>query len=150
MKKKTARKRSSPNELTVGEVAARSGVAVSAIHFYESKGLIQVPRTAGNRRYSAEVLQRVVMIKAAQRVGTPLRVIRELLQFLPNERPASAQDWATLLDHWVADIDQRIAHLTALRKELDYCIACGCLSFESCPLIAPSARIRPDEAPSAR
>ena len=133
--KKTPGKRNSPHELTVGEVSKRSGATVSAIHFYEHKGLIVVPRGAARRRYSTEVLRRIVMIKSAQRVGTPLRVIRELLQLLPDDRPASAQDWLTLLDHWVVDIDRRIEHLAGLRKELDFCITCGCLSFESCPLL---------------
>lgn len=133
--KKTPGKRNSADELTVGEVSARSGVTVSAIHFYENKGLIVVPRGAAGRRYSTEVLRRIVMIKAAQRVGTPLRAIRDLLQFLPNDRPASAQDWTTLLDHWVVDLEQRIEHLAGLRKDLDFCIACACLSFESCPLL---------------
>ncbi len=148
--KKVAKNRNSPTELTVGEVAARSGVAVSAIHFYEDKGLIAARRAAGRRRYSAEDLQRVVIIKTAQRVGTPLSVVRELLQFLPKDRPATAQDWIVLLDRWGVDIDQRIARLTGRRKSFDHCIDCACLSFESCPLIAPATGTRSERAPPAR
>src|SRR5258705_11627563 len=91
-------------ELTVGEVAARSGVAVSAIHFYESKGLIKGWRTAGNqRRYPREVLRRVAVIKVAQRVGIPLRAIRDALASLPKGRTPTAKDWAVLSATWRAD-----------------------------------------------
>lgn len=125
-------------ELTVGEVAARSGVAVSALHFYESKGLIKPARNAGNqRRYPREVLRRVAVIKAAQRVGIPLASIRAALMTLPEGRTPTAADWRTLSAAWRAELDARIARLLTLRDQLDGCIGCGCLSVESCPLRNP-------------
>jgi MerR family transcriptional regulator, redox-sensitive transcriptional activator SoxR len=124
-----------PTELTVGQVAARSGAAVSAIHFYEAKGLIKSWRSQGNqRRYPRAVLRRVAVIKVAQRVGIPLKSIREAFQSLPKERTPTAKDWAALSTRWRADLDDRIARLKRLRNELSYCIGCGCLSLDSCPL----------------
>ncbi|MEJ0008849.1 MAG: redox-sensitive transcriptional activator SoxR [Steroidobacteraceae bacterium] len=126
-------------ELTVGEVAKRSGVAVSAIHFYESKGLIKGWRTIGNqRRYPREVLRRVAVIKVSQRVGIPLSAIREALMSLPKGRTPTAADWGALSARWRNDLDDRITRLTKLRDELTNCIGCGCLSLESCPLYNPS------------
>lgn len=124
-----------PAKLTVGQVAARSGVAVSAIHFYERKGLIQSLRTSGNqRRYLREVLRRVAIIKVAQRVGIPLGAIREALQSLPQGRTPNERDWAVLSAQWRTELDNRIKRLTQLRDELTNCIGCGCLSLDSCPL----------------
>jgi MerR family transcriptional regulator, redox-sensitive transcriptional activator SoxR len=129
-------------ELTVGQVAARSGVAVSAIHFYEAKGLIKSWRTRGNqRRYPRAVLRRVAVIKVAQRVGVPLKLIREAFRSLPKERTPTAEDWAALSTHWRKDLDDRIARLTRLRDELSYCIGCGCLSLDSCPLYNPNDKL---------
>jgi MerR family redox-sensitive transcriptional activator SoxR len=128
-------------ELTVGEVATRSGVAVSAIHFYESKGLIKGWRTAGNqRRYPREVLRRVAVIKASQRVGIPLSAIHEALNALPRGRTPTAEDWGVLSARWRSDLDDRITRLTKLRDDLTSCIGCGCLSLDSCPLYNPGDR----------
>jgi MerR family redox-sensitive transcriptional activator SoxR len=125
-------------ELTVGEVAARSGVAVSAIHFYESKGLIKSRRNQGNqRRYPREVLRRVAVIKVAQRVGIPLASIREALMTLPEGRTPTAADWGALSAKWKAELNDRITKLTRLRTQLNRCIGCGCLSLKDCPLRNP-------------
>ncbi len=127
----------STDELTVGEVAARSGLAVSAIQFYENKGLIEGRRTAGNRRrYPLGVLKRMAVIKAAQGAGIPLSVVRETLRLLPRGRPATAADWTISLSYWRAELDGRIARLVRLRSELAGCTSCGCLSPETCPLMA--------------
>jgi MerR family redox-sensitive transcriptional activator SoxR len=125
-------------ELTVGEVAARSGVAVSAIHFYESKGLIKSRRSQGNqRRYPRDVLRRVAVIKVAQRVGIPLASIREALMALPEGRTPTAADWSKLSARWKAELNDRITRLTRLRDQLNRCIGCGCLSLKDCPLRNP-------------
>lgn len=125
-------------ELTVGEVAERSGVAVSALHFYENKGLITSWRTSGNqRRYSRDVLRRVAIIKVAQSTGIPLAEIRQALATLPNNRTPTASDWKKLSAGWREDLDHRIRQLTKLRDQLEGCIGCGCLSLESCPLRNP-------------
>ena len=125
-------------QLTVGEVASRSGVAVSTLHFYEAQGLIQSWRNRGNqRRYAREVLRRVAVIKVAQRTGIPLAEIRDALAALPDERTPTAQDWSRLSTQWRADLDDRIARLTRLRSQLDGCIGCGCLSLGVCPLRNP-------------
>lgn len=125
-------------ELTVGEVAARAGVAVSTLHFYESKGLIHSWRNAGNqRRYPREVLRRVAIIKVAQRTGIPLADIQQALSSLPEARTPTAQDWQKLSSRWREDLDERIARLTRLRDQMDGCIGCGCLSLKNCPLRNP-------------
>ncbi|WNG38668.1 redox-sensitive transcriptional activator SoxR [Archangium violaceum] len=125
-------------ELSVGEVAARSGVAVSTLHFYEAQGLITGWRNSGNhRRYSRDVLRRVAVIKVAQRAGIPLATIREALQSLPEGRTPTVEDWARLSASWRAELDGRIQRLTRLRDQLDSCIGCGCLSLASCPLRNP-------------
>ncbi|MFJ2492195.1 redox-sensitive transcriptional activator SoxR [Pseudomonas iridis] len=121
--------------LTVGEVAARSGVAVTALHFYESKGLIRSQRNAGNqRRYARAVLRRVALIKVAQRLGIPLAQIGEALKVLPDDRAPTAVDWKFLSEQWRRELDERINQLTLLRDRLNGCIGCGCLSMEACPL----------------
>ena len=128
--------------LTVGEVARRAGVAVSALHFYEQKGLIRSVRTGGNqRRYHREVLRRVAIIKVAQRVGIPLAEIERALASLPQGRVPNAQDWARLSAGWKADLDRRIESLLALRDQLEGCIGCGCLSTAGCPLRNPMDRL---------
>ncbi|MCK6190918.1 MULTISPECIES: redox-sensitive transcriptional activator SoxR [unclassified Pseudomonas] len=122
-------------ELTVGQLAARSGVAVTALHFYETKGLIASRRNAGNqRRYPRDVLRRVVVIKIAQRLGIPLATIGEALQTLPDGRTPTAKDWERLSASWREDLDERISKLLLLRDKLNGCIGCGCLSLEACPL----------------
>lgn len=121
--------------LTVGEVAARSGVAVTALHFYESKGLIKSQRNAGNqRRYPRAVLRRVALIKVAQRLGIPLAAIGEAMKNLPQDRAPTAADWKILSEQWRQELDERIHQLTLLRDRLNGCIGCGCLSMEACPL----------------
>lgn len=138
-----SRKASAPaGELTVGEVARRAGVAVSALHFYEAEGLIRSRRTAGNqRRYPRGVLRRIAIIKVAQRAGVPLREIAEVLKALPGDRPPTAADWARMSRRWKDDLDGRIAQLTALRDQLQDCIGCGCLSLNDCPLRNPADRL---------
>ncbi|HEX2529184.1 MAG TPA: redox-sensitive transcriptional activator SoxR [Geminicoccus sp.] len=125
-------------ELSVGEVAERSGIAVSTLHFYEAKGLIRSLRSAGNqRRYPREVLRRVAVIKVAQRTGIPLSAIAAALATLPEGRTPTAEDWRSLSVAWRGELDDRIARLTRLRDQLDGCIGCGCLSLKSCPLRNP-------------
>jgi MerR family redox-sensitive transcriptional activator SoxR len=125
-------------ELSVGVVAARCGVAVSTIHFYEAQGFIQSWRTKGNqRRYAREVLRRVSIVKVAQRVGIPLASIKAALDSLPKGRTPTDRDWRKLSAQWQADLEQRIARLTRLRDLLTGCIGCGCLSMRDCPLRNP-------------
>lgn len=127
-----------PFELSVGEVAARSGVAVSTLHFYETKGLIRSSRNRGNqRRYPRSILRRVAVIKIAQRTGIPLSEIAEALSALPHDRPVAAEDWRSLSQNWQRGLNERIAALTALRDQLEGCIGCGCLSMHDCPLRNP-------------
>ena len=110
-------------------------MAVTALHFYESKGLIKSNRNPGNqRRYPREVLRRVALIKVAQRLGIPLAEIGQALTNLPNNRAPTAADWQVLSAQWSRDLDERINQLTALRDKLNGCIGCGCLSMEACPL----------------
>lgn len=125
-------------DLSVGELAARSGLAVSAIHFYEAKGLIASRRNAGNqRRYQREVLRRVAVIKVAQRLGVALSDIAIALQSLPQGRTPTARDWDALSAIWRVQLDARIEQLTRLRDQLNDCIGCGCLSLERCKLRNP-------------
>jgi MerR family transcriptional regulator, redox-sensitive transcriptional activator SoxR len=125
-------------ELTPGELADRSGVAISALHFYERQGLISSRRTSGNqRRYSRETLRRVAFIRMSQRLGIPLGRVREALATLPVNRVANSKDWARLSAGWRRDLDDRIAALQRLRDNLADCIGCGCLSLRSCALFNP-------------
>ncbi|MEW1613189.1 MULTISPECIES: redox-sensitive transcriptional activator SoxR [unclassified Streptomyces] len=126
------------HELSVGQLSARSGAAVSALHFYESKGLIASRRTSGNqRRYSRDALRRVAFVRAAQRVGIPLATIRDALAALPEERTPNRDDWARLSETWRQELDERIRQLHRLRDHLTDCIGCGCLSLENCVLSNP-------------
>ncbi|MEV5281979.1 redox-sensitive transcriptional activator SoxR [Streptomyces sp. NPDC051994] len=126
------------HELTVGQLSARSGAAVSALHFYESKGLITSRRTAGNqRRYCRDTLRRVAFVRAAQRVGIPLATIRDALAELPEGRTPTKEDWARLSENWRSELDQRIKQLSQLRDHLTDCIGCGCLSLSTCVLSNP-------------
>jgi MerR family redox-sensitive transcriptional activator SoxR len=128
-------------DLTVGEVAARAGVAVSTLHFYESRGLIRSTRTSGNqRRFSRDTLRRIAFIRIAQRVGIPLATIAEALASLPEKRTPTAADWARLSEGWRTELDSRIARLTQLRDEFTDCIGCGCLSLDRCRLANPNDR----------
>lgn len=129
-------------ELTVGEVAKRSGIAVSAVHFYEAKGLIKSRRNQGNHRlYSREVLRRIAVIKVAQRTGLTLDEIHDALKALPDERMPTKADWTRMSNAWKADLDDRIARLIRLRDQLDRCIGCGCLSISDCPLRNPNDQL---------
>ncbi len=124
--------------LAVGELAARSGVSVSALHFYESRGLIAAQRSAGNqRRYARATLRRVAFIRAAQQLGISLAEIGAALATLPQQRTPNKADWARLSSTWRAQLDARIAALQALRDRLDGCIGCGCLSLRACALYNP-------------
>jgi MerR family redox-sensitive transcriptional activator SoxR len=120
-----------PKVLTVGELARRSGVSVSAVHFWEREGLIEGWRSSGNqRRYDRATLRRVAIIKVAQAVGIPLAEIKSRLQALP----AGKEGWAKLSSEWRDELDRRIVLLTRLRDRLADCIGCGCLSVDECPL----------------
>src|SRR4051794_26949524 len=125
-------------ELTVGELAARSGVAASTLRFYEREGLIRSRRTAGNqRRYARETLRRVAFVRTSQRVGISLAAIREALDTLPDERTPTRKDWTALSRRWHDDLELRIRMLVELRDDLAGCIGCGCLSLDLCPLVNP-------------
>jgi MerR family redox-sensitive transcriptional activator SoxR len=125
---------SSP-DLCVGELARRSGVAVSTIHFYEARGLITGWRTPGNqRRFARDALRRVAFVRVAQRVGIALADIAAALSTLPQGRTPGRADWARLSRVWRSDLDERIAQLRKLRDTLDDCIGCGCLSIDRCAL----------------
>lgn len=124
--------------LTPSEMSIRSGVAVSALHFYEREGLIASTRTGGNqRRYARETLRRVAFIRMSQRLGIPLARIRDALATLPSDRTPTSKDWARLSAGWREDLDQRIVHLERLRDNLAGCIGCGCLSLKLCTLANP-------------
>lgn len=127
-----------PTFLTVGEVARRSGVAVSTLHFYEAKGLIAAARSGGNqRRFSRDVLRRVAIIRLAQGFGVSLAEIAELLKPIPPGKRPSAAEIRTMVGGWRAMLQARIDGLTLLRDRLDGCIGCGCLSQTECPLRNP-------------
>ena len=136
--------------LSVGEVAARSGVAVSALHFYEAKGLIRSERNAGNqRRFRRGVLRRVALIKVAQRAGVPLAEVGRALEALPVDAAPGKADWQRLSRRWRAELEARIESLSRLRDQLDGCIGCGCLSLRDCPLRNPGD-VLAAEGPGAR
>jgi MerR family redox-sensitive transcriptional activator SoxR len=125
-------------ELSVGEAAKRSGLAVSALHFYERKGLIRSLRTAGNqRRYASDVLRRLAVIRVAQRVGVPLDAVRRAFSSLPDERTPTREEWARMSAAWREELEERIALLVNLRDRLTDCIGCGCLSLTACALANP-------------
>jgi MerR family transcriptional regulator, redox-sensitive transcriptional activator SoxR len=127
--------------LTIGEVARRSGVAASALRFYEDRGLITSERAgSGHRRYRRQVLRRVAFIVFAQKVGLTLDEIGAELAMLPPERAPTRRDWARLTTSWSARIDERIAELRRLQHGLTECIGCGCLSLDRCRLANPGDR----------
>jgi MerR family transcriptional regulator, redox-sensitive transcriptional activator SoxR len=132
-------------ELLPGELAARAGVAVSALHFYERQGLITSSRTSGNqRRYTRDTLRRVAFIKMSQRLGIPLARVRDALATLPADRVPTSRDWARLSAEWRPDLDDRIVHLQRLRDNLADCIGCGCLSLRACALFNPNDALGAD------
>ncbi len=131
-----------PDQITIGELAARSGVATSALRFYEASGLIVAERSGGNqRRYARPVLRRVAFIRAAQQVGLSLDEIREALARLPSDRTPDKRDWERLARAWRGRLDQRITELERLRDSLTGCIGCGCLSLRRCGLLNRDDRV---------
>lgn len=145
-----------PKTLTIGEVAQRSGIAPTALRFYEQRGLISSTRTGGNqRRYERAVLRRLAFIRAAQRVGLSLERISEALETLPTDHAPTKSDWARLSRRWRDELDARIDGLQRLRDRLTGCIGCGCLSLRTCALhnsddqlaeFGPGApRLRPEQ-----
>ena len=129
--------------LSIGELAARSGVATSAIRFYEKRGLISARRNSGNqRRFPRHMLRIISVIRAAQTVGLSLDEIGSMLEQLPADRAQTHEDWENISSQWRADLDGRIASLQQLRDNLDGCIGCGCLSLEKCPLFNPNDAAR--------
>jgi MerR family redox-sensitive transcriptional activator SoxR len=130
-------------ELTIGELAARSGVAPSAIRFYEAQGLLAPRRTSGNqRRYDRAVLRRIAVIQAGRAAGIPLQRIRAALDSLPAGRTPTRRDWDGFSRRWREDLEERIATLEALRDRLTTCIGCGCLSIDRCELLNPEDEAR--------
>lgn len=126
------------DELTIGELADRSGVAPSALRFYEAEGLIGARRTDGNqRRYERATLRRVALIQAGRAAGVPLARIGAALATLPAHRTPTRRDWERLSRGWGEDLDERIATLVAIRDRLTTCIGCGCLSIDRCSLLNP-------------
>ncbi|MGK9147475.1 redox-sensitive transcriptional activator SoxR [Plantibacter flavus] len=124
--------------LTVGELSQRSGVAVSALHYYERQNLLTSERTVGNqRRYRRDALRRVAFIRVSQRVGVPLARIAEALATLPDGRSPTKRDWARLSNLWRDELDAKIIDLQHLRDDLTSCIGCGCLSLRTCGLQNP-------------
>ena len=128
--------------LTIGEVSARTGVATSALRFYETKGIIRSERTSGNqRRYARATIRTVSVIRAAQALGLSLEEVRRAIDNLPEGRTATKRDWERLSRRWRGRLDEQIAELEALRDDLDGCIGCGCLSLKACALLNPDDRL---------
>ena len=126
------------SELTIGELADRSGVSTSALRFYEERGLIESRRTTGNqRRYAKATLRRVAFIRTAQRVGLTLEEVADALATLPQGRTPTKADWARLSRSWRPRLDEQIRRIELLRDRLDGCIGCGCLSLRTCSLVNP-------------
>ncbi len=128
--------------LAIGDFAARSGVAPSALRYYEKEGLIRSTRTGGNqRRYRRSELRRVAFIRIAQQVGVSLDEIREALESLPENRTPTKADWSRLSARWRRRLEERITLMERLRDQLTGCIGCGCLSMQRCKLINPDDRL---------
>lgn len=126
------------HDLSMGDVTSRTGMAASAVRYYESEGLIASTRTAGNqRRFHRDVLRRIAFVRAAQNVGLSLDEIREALASLPTSRPPDRADWGRLSASWRPRLEEQIARLVRLRDQLDSCIGCGCLSLDTCALYNP-------------
>lgn len=127
---------------SVGRVAKRCGVKVSTLHFYEEKGLIRSWRNAGNqRRFKPDVMRRISVIKAAQKLGVTLEEIKAALSQLPDNRAPTREDWEMLSTTWQAVLNERIKKLENLRDSLSSCIGCGCLSLSNCPLYNPDDKL---------
>src|SRR5271154_2243968 len=132
-----------PELLSIGEVAARTGVSVSALRFYEAEGMVATTRSpGGQRRFPRDALRRVAFIRVAQRVGLTLDEIRGALATLPDQRTPTAADWARLSRAWKSSLDERIRLLESVRDDLSSCIGCGCLSLHACRLYNPEDRAR--------
>ena len=137
---KSTSQKAASREITVGELSSQSGLAVSAIHFYEAKGLITGRRTTGNRRrYPADTAKRVAVIKAAHRAGIPLKSVHQILIGLPPGSVHTARAWGAALDALRRELAAKMFHLSRIQKELESCVGCGCLSFDSCPLLTAAA-----------
>ncbi len=123
------------SDLSVGEIAARAGVPVSTIHYYEAEGLIESWRTPANhRRYDRRELRRVAIARVALTVGVSLKEVKEVLDRIPRDKAVGKADWATAAEPWAGMLDEKIELLTRMRDQMSYCIGCGCLSLEDCPL----------------
>ena len=137
-------------EITIGALAKRAGVAVSAIRFYEEKGLINATRTAaGHRRYRREEIRKLSFVRIAQELGFPLTRIAEEMARLPTGKAPTRRDWERISKGFADEIDDRISRLSRLRDTLDGCIGCGCLSLKACALYNPGDRARA-RGPGAR
>lgn len=138
------------NYLSVGQVAERTGLPISTLHFYERKGLIASTRNEANHRvFRREVLRRVTVIKVAQTAGVPLARIADALSSLPTYSMPDTNDWASIAEVWHDDLTRRIENLTALRDKMATCIGCGCLSVKRCPLVNKDDHLA-GEGPGAR
>ena len=125
-------------ELSIGAVSERTGVATSALRYYEDEGLIHATRSpGGQRRYARDTIRRVSFVRVAQQVGLTLDEIREALESLPENRTPTHKDWSRLSTSWRPRLDEQIAMLERLRDRLDQCIGCGCLSLGVCKLANP-------------
>lgn len=128
----------SDNAIMIGQLADRTGLAVSAIRFYEQKGLVKPTRTlGGQRRFRRSDIRRLSFVMISQQLGFPLGDIKAALEQLPDSRTPTKADWARLSRRFRAELDQRIATMQALRERLDGCIGCGCLSLKNCQLYNP-------------
>ncbi|WOH63110.1 redox-sensitive transcriptional activator SoxR [Bradyrhizobium sp. BWA-3-5] len=138
-------------EWTVGELSRRSGISISAIHFYERKGLIASRCTTGNQhRYETDVLRRISIIRIAQEVGIPLAEVAHHFGSLPKGGHATRRDWERISRLWANDLDRRIVTLQKLRANLGDCTGCGCLSLDRCNLLNPDDRLSSKGAGPAR
>ncbi len=127
-----------PNDLSVGEMAARAGVPVSTLHYYEAEGLIESWRTPANhRRYDRRELRRIAIVRVALTVGVPLKEVKEVLDRVPRTKAVGKHDWASAAEPWAEMLEEKIALLQRLRDQMGFCIGCGCLSLDSCPLYNP-------------
>lgn len=128
--------------LSIGELSDRSGIAPSALRYYEAEGLLRSTRSSGNqRRYHRDALRRVGFVRVAQEVGLSLAEIKEALSSLPDERTPTEKDWARLAASWQPRIDQQIRVLERLRDRLSACIGCGCLSLKVCRIVNPDDQV---------
>jgi MerR family redox-sensitive transcriptional activator SoxR len=137
-------------DLSIGAVSARTGVAQSALRYYEDEGLIHADRDgAGRRRYHREVIRRVSFIRVAQQIGLSLGEIRDVMAGLPDRRTPDRADWQHVAHSWGSRLDEQIALIERLKERLTGCIGCGCLSMENCPLVNPGDELA-DEGPGPR